>query len=89
MFSLVLEILSLSLHMWHVLAIPSLYTPSPSLHQHCGRSEIPTPKPILLLILVINHSTSWSKLKGNKRQAHFPSRALGCEKRAFVRLTHM
>lgn len=53
--------------MCHLLVIPSLYTPPPTLHQHCGRPEIPTLKPILLLILVINHSTSWSKLKRNKR----------------------
>lgn len=50
--------------MCHLLVIPSLYTPS--LCQHCGRSGIPTLKPILQLILVINHSTSWSKQKGNK-----------------------
>ena len=50
------------------LVIPPLYTPSPPLHQHCGRLEIPTLTPTPLLILVINHSTSWSKLKGKQKE---------------------
>lgn len=39
----------------------------PSTHLLFINTGIPPPKPILLLILVINHSTSWPKLKGNKR----------------------